>query len=125
MSLPSGVQLAWTDYRVLASHGDSCCLMEVRPVTGFKHQIRVHLADGLMCPILGDHKFTGPLVRRSGVLKKKLKSLNMPPRGAMLLHAYELRIPDYRVKGKSLVIRTPLPERFQSAAKKLGLPKLK
>ena len=99
--------------------------MEVQPITGFKHQIRVHLADGLMCPILGDYKFAGPLVRLSGVLKKKLKSLSLPPRVAMLLHAYELRIPDYRVKGKSLVIRAPLPERFRLTAKKLGLNKLR
>ena len=118
------MQLAWTDYRVLASRGNSCCLLELRPVTGFKHQLRVHLADGLMCPILGDYKFAGPLVRLSGGLRKKLKSLNLPPRVPMMLHAYELKIPDYCVKGKSLVIRAPLPERFRLTTKKLELTKL-
>ena len=27
-------------------------------MSGVKHQIRVHLAQGLGCPILGDHKYS-------------------------------------------------------------------
>ncbi|KFO94788.1 RNA pseudouridylate synthase domain-containing protein 4, partial [Buceros rhinoceros silvestris] len=48
---------AVTRYRRLASSA-GCSLLELQPITGGKHQIRVHLAYGLGCPILGDHKYS-------------------------------------------------------------------
>lgn len=50
-------QKAVTEYTVLSSHGNAA-LVELVPQTGVKHQIRVHLASGLGCPVLGDHKFS-------------------------------------------------------------------
>ncbi|XP_048368983.1 pseudouridylate synthase RPUSD4, mitochondrial [Sphaerodactylus townsendi] len=50
-------QKAVTRYRILSS-ASSCSLLELQPVTGVKHQLRVHLAYGLGCPILGDHKYS-------------------------------------------------------------------
>ncbi|XP_068023383.1 tRNA pseudouridine(38/39) synthase isoform X2 [Melanerpes formicivorus] len=52
-----GAESAVTRYRRLAS-ATACSLLELQPVTGVKHQIRVHLAYGLGCPILGDHKYS-------------------------------------------------------------------
>ena len=40
------------------SKKDSAALLELSPMTGVKHQLRVHLAFGLGCPILGDHKYS-------------------------------------------------------------------
>ncbi|XP_053943112.1 pseudouridylate synthase RPUSD4, mitochondrial isoform X1 [Cuculus canorus] len=48
---------AVTQYRLLA-RSSACSLLELQPITGVKHQIRVHLAYGLGCPILGDHKYS-------------------------------------------------------------------
>lgn len=48
---------AITHYRVLQSIKEASFL-EVEPVTGIKHQIRVHLGMGLGCPIIGDHKYS-------------------------------------------------------------------
>ncbi|XP_070814803.1 pseudouridylate synthase RPUSD4, mitochondrial-like [Chaetodon trifascialis] len=48
---------AVTKYRVLDSSG-GCSLVELQPVTGVKHQMRVHMAFALSCPILGDHKYS-------------------------------------------------------------------
>ena len=48
---------AITKYRVLDSN-DYAALIECQPLTGIKHQIRVHLSCGLNCPILGDHKYS-------------------------------------------------------------------
>ncbi|NXD18717.1 RUSD4 synthase, partial [Nothocercus nigrocapillus] len=78
-----GAESAVTRYRVLAA-ASGCSLLELQPITGkrrrrrsrcvplptgsgdvsplpgagVKHQIRVHLAYGLGCPILGDHKYS-------------------------------------------------------------------
>ncbi|KAM4613386.1 pseudouridylate synthase RPUSD4, mitochondrial [Polymixia lowei] len=48
---------AVTKYRVLDS-SSGCSLVEIQPLTGGKHQIRVHMASALSCPILGDHKYS-------------------------------------------------------------------
>ncbi|XP_030064886.1 pseudouridylate synthase RPUSD4, mitochondrial isoform X2 [Microcaecilia unicolor] len=53
----SNAHSAVTRYRVLDSF-DSCALLELHPITGIKHQLRVHMAFGLGCPILGDHKYS-------------------------------------------------------------------
>ncbi|XP_037697832.1 mitochondrial RNA pseudouridine synthase RPUSD4 isoform X1 [Choloepus didactylus] len=49
--------VAVTRYQVLSSTLPSA-LLELQPVTGIKHQLRVHLSFGLDCPILGDHKYS-------------------------------------------------------------------
>lgn len=81
----------------------------------------MHLADGLMCPVLGDYKFGGRLYRLSDQLRRKLKSLKYV-RGYLYLHAAELEIPDYQDrKGKSLIIKAPPPHHFKQTAAILGL----
>ena len=53
-----GGKPACTDYRLLAQH-DGVGWLELRPLTGRTHQIRVHMAE-LGCPILGDTAYGGP-----------------------------------------------------------------
>ena len=48
-----GGQAAVTDWRLLGT-GDGVSWLELTPRTGRTHQIRVHCASGLGCPILGD-----------------------------------------------------------------------
>lgn len=48
---------AITNYKVLHSIREAA-FVEIQPVTGTKHQIRVHMGMGLGCPILGDHKYS-------------------------------------------------------------------
>ncbi|XP_028262390.1 pseudouridylate synthase RPUSD4, mitochondrial [Parambassis ranga] len=50
-------QPAVTKYKVLDSRS-GCSLVELQPFTGVKHQLRVHMAFALGCPILGDHKYS-------------------------------------------------------------------
>jgi len=52
-----GGKLALTEYRVVekfAAHGAAHSLLECRLLTGRTHQIRLHLAHVLKCPIVGD-----------------------------------------------------------------------
>ena len=67
-----GAKWAASDYRVLAAGAVS--LVEVKLITGRKHQIRVHLAS-LGCPVIGD------AVYGQGV----------NPAGRLGLHAWRLR----------------------------------
>uniref|UniRef100_A0A1D1ZHX3 RNA pseudourine synthase 3, mitochondrial n=1 Tax=Anthurium amnicola TaxID=1678845 RepID=A0A1D1ZHX3_9ARAE len=57
---PSGIdgsQEAITEYRVLGPTIKGCSWVELRPVTGRKHQLRVHCAEALGTPIVGDYKY--------------------------------------------------------------------
>jgi 23S rRNA pseudouridine1911/1915/1917 synthase len=71
-------------------------LVEARPRTGRRHQVRVHLAHAGM-PILGDavHGDAGPRAPRP------------------MLHAHRLALP-HPLTGEPLAIASPLPEDFAS-----------
>jgi 23S rRNA-/tRNA-specific pseudouridylate synthase len=65
-------------------------LLELQPSTGRKHQLRVHCAELLKSPILGDKKYN----------KKPLHE-------ELFLHAYKLIINDMGIE-----IIAPIPEYF-------------
>jgi len=69
---------AETHFKVLSSIKD-CAFLEIRPITGVKHQIRVHLGLGLGCPILGDHKYSH---------RDKMAPQRLPPQ---ILHRLKLK----------------------------------
>ncbi|XP_059447016.1 RNA pseudouridine synthase 4, mitochondrial [Corylus avellana] len=50
-------QHAITEYRVLKSSCHGCTWLELSPLTGRKHQLRVHCAEVLGTPIVGDLKY--------------------------------------------------------------------
>uniref|UniRef100_A0A131YH01 Pseudouridylate synthase RPUSD4, mitochondrial n=1 Tax=Rhipicephalus appendiculatus TaxID=34631 RepID=A0A131YH01_RHIAP len=115
---------AITHYRVLCSHGRAAYL-EVKPVTGVKHQIRVHLGFGLRCPILGDHKYShlrelapqrlsGDLLDRLNVRQTKVRHIPMH------LHASAVLIPEI-LDGKNLLVTAQLPYHFLQNLKRLKL----
>ena len=84
-------------------------------------QVRVHLADALLCPVVGDYKFGGPLFRAVPGLKRKLKTIELKKKYPMCLHAYEICIPDYHRNGEPLVITAPPPTDFSQVAYELKL----
>jgi 23S rRNA-/tRNA-specific pseudouridylate synthase len=70
---------AITKFRVLDSNNNAA-LVECQPLTGFQHQIRAHLAFGLGCPILGDHKYShhiknAPQVSFFVFIRKKMRKV--------------------------------------------------
>uniref|UniRef100_A0A803KQM4 Pseudouridine synthase RsuA/RluA-like domain-containing protein n=1 Tax=Chenopodium quinoa TaxID=63459 RepID=A0A803KQM4_CHEQI len=57
---PSGLeayQEALTEYRVLGPMINGCSWIELQPHTSWKHQLRVHCAEALGTPIVGDYKY--------------------------------------------------------------------
>ncbi|MBN9543472.1 MAG: RluA family pseudouridine synthase [Alphaproteobacteria bacterium] len=50
---------AKTLFNVLDHYGNDLSLIEFKPVTGRKHQIRIHASRALNTPILGDGKYGG------------------------------------------------------------------
>nr|WP_262908756.1 RluA family pseudouridine synthase [Hymenobacter translucens] len=89
---PQG-QRSELDYRVLGPAGNRF-LIEVNPITGRPHQIRVQLATGLGTPIVGDVKygFLAPL-----------------PDVSIALHARRLEF-KHPVGGELMRIEAPLPD---------------
>ena len=89
-------------------------------VLGLRHQLRVHLADSLQCPVLGDHKFGGRLLRLDPTLTRKVKIMDVE-KGHLYLHAKEVELAGYYGNNKPLVIQAKLPDHFETAIEKLGL----
>ncbi|NXW57114.1 RUSD4 synthase, partial [Eurystomus gularis] len=112
---------AVTRYRRLAS-SSACSLLELQPITGVKHQIRVHLAYGLGCPILGDHKYSHwsklapqklPAITLRRLKLEQSKARHLP----LHLHAHRLSLP----LGQQLDLACKPPLFFQKTLKKLEL----
>jgi len=61
-----GSKLAELDYKVLQTEGE-LSLLEVKPLTGRGHQIRVQLA-GINCPLFGDNKYGKNKTKMSSTL---------------------------------------------------------
>jgi 23S rRNA pseudouridine955/2504/2580 synthase len=99
-------QPARTRYRVLDRAGNRAAWVELQPLTGRTHQLRVHMA-AIGHPIVGDGKYGGQDAFLSGTISRK-----------MHLHARRLIIdhPD----GAPLDVVAPLPEHFATGMEQLG-----
>lgn len=76
-------QVAKTVYRIVARAGRVASWLAMEPLTGRTHQLRVHAADALHTPILGDGKYGGAnAYLESSDVSRKLH-----------LHARGIRIP--------------------------------
>jgi len=102
----AGGQSARTRYRVIDRAGNRAAWVELHPLTGRTHQLRVHMA-AIGHPIVGDGKYGGQEAFLSGSISRK-----------MHLHARRLIIehPD----GAPLDVTAPLPEHFAMGMEQLG-----
>ena len=99
-------QPAKTRYRVVDRAGNRAAWVELQPLTGRTHQLRVHLA-AIGHPIVGDGKYGGPEAFLTGSISRK-----------MHLHARRLIIdhPD----GAPLDVTAELPAHFAASMEQLG-----
>jgi 23S rRNA pseudouridine955/2504/2580 synthase len=99
-----------TRYRIVERAGNSAAWVELQPLTGRTHQLRVHMA-AIGHPIVGDGKYGGKSAFLTGAISRKLH-----------LHSRRLRIdhPD----GGAIDITAPVPEHFAASLDALGFDPL-
>ncbi|MCP5559284.1 MAG: RluA family pseudouridine synthase [Verrucomicrobiaceae bacterium] len=89
---------AVTEWKQLSRYKD-CALIQCRLLTGRTHQIRVHMKEGLLCPILGD-----PIYGNIG--KQKVPSTRL------MLHAWRLAF-HHPVHDKPLNFEAKIPDEYR------------
>ncbi|XP_052170694.1 RNA pseudouridine synthase 3, mitochondrial isoform X2 [Diospyros lotus] len=95
-------QEAVTEYRVLGPTINGCSWIELRPHTSRKHQLRVHCAEALGTPIVGDYKY-GWFVHRRW---KQMPRVDIEP---ITGKPYKLRRPEgLDVQKGSVLSKVPL-----------------
>ena len=97
---------ARTRYRVIDRAGSRAAWVELQPLTGRTHQLRVHMA-AIGHPIVGDGKYGGQDSFLTGAISRKLH-----------LHARRLRI-DHPDEGR-IDVTAELPEHFADSMANLG-----
>ncbi len=99
-------QRALTHFTTVSVAGRTLSWLQLVPVTGRKHQLRVHLA-AIGHPIIGDGKYGGEEAQPTGNLSRKLH-----------LHARSLKIP--HPDGGMFEIEAPLEGHIAASWKFLG-----
>jgi 23S rRNA pseudouridine955/2504/2580 synthase len=99
-----------TRYRVIDRAGNRAAWVELQPLTGRTHQLRVHMA-AIGHPIVGDGKYGGKGAFLTGTISRKLH-----------LHSRRLRIdhPD----GGAIDVSAEAPEHFAASLDALGFDPL-
>jgi 23S rRNA pseudouridine955/2504/2580 synthase len=102
---------AITDYRTLDNAAQKLAWLELQPLTGRTHQLRVHCV-AMRTPILGDEKYEEP--DQNGAFGAIVPGLSE----ALHLHARALSLP--HPAGGTLVVEANLPPHMRETFAKLG-----
>ncbi len=100
-----GAQASQSCYRTLAA-GDDGALVELEPLTGRMHQLRVHMAH-IDRPLVGDIRYGGALTAAGRAA------------GRLMLHAAALDFP--HPEGGRVTVCAPPPEDFRLLAEAMGV----
>ena len=93
-------------YQVQDHLADKVSWLQMSPLTGRTHQLRIHAAQVLRTPIIGDTRYG---------IKTEIEK-NLPHK--MFLHARAITIPVSNKK--SLIVEAPVPKHFQQAFQQFG-----
>ena len=102
---------AVTEYRTLDSAGQKLAWLELKPLTGRTHQLRVHCV-AIGAPILGDRKYARP--DQNGAFAATIEGLS----DELHLHARALAFP--HPAGGMLVVEADLPPHMAGTFRTLG-----
>lgn len=101
-------KFARTAYRILETAGQKISWLAFQPVTGRTHQIRIHTAEGLGAPIMGDGKYGGEDAKVAGLVHSN----------KMHLHARGIQVPN--MSGGMHNIFAPPTDFFEESCRFLG-----
>jgi hypothetical protein len=94
-----GAKSAVTEWKLL-HRSSSAALLLLQPVTGRTHQLRVHCADVLKCPVVGDHKY--------GASLSQMRDGSESVGSRLQLHAAALVVPQNLVTPQLLKLCMPV-----------------
>lgn len=100
---------AKTEYRVCESLARRFALMELKPLTGRTHQLRVHM-QAIGCPIVGDEKYGGG----------EMQAADVGISEGLHLHARRVVIPAFG-GGKKIDVTAPFPPHMKESFRNLGI----
>ena len=103
-------KFAQTIYRVLDQAGQQASWLAMEPLTGRTHQLRVHAADALNTPVIGDGKYGGAEAYLGG------DNISQD----LHLHARMINIP-HPASGKPLEIKAEMPDHMRETLSFLGM----
>src|SRR5690606_17531998 len=95
--------------RTLDMLGGKFTFVELKPLTGRTHQLRVHM-QAIGCPIVGDHKYGGAT--------EAAEMLGVE--NVLHLHARQIIIPPM-LGNKKIVVNAPLPPHMKKSFDALGI----
>lgn len=99
---------AQTEFSVIDRVGDDAALVAFWPRTGRTHQIRVHSADALECPIIGDIKYGGG----------RMEGFDLDQR--LHLQAFRIAFPNPNKRNQILDISIPIADDLKKTCTDLG-----
>ncbi len=108
MAVDEEGQKATTEYRTIDMLARKFALVELKPLTGRTHQLRVHM-QAIGCPIVGDHKYGGSM--------NDAKSIGVE--NVLHLHARRISIP--QPSGRPIQVSAPLPPHMAASFEALGI----
>jgi 23S rRNA pseudouridine955/2504/2580 synthase len=108
MQVSESGKRAISEYHVVEMLGGKFSVVELSPVTGRTHQLRVHMAE-IGHPIVGDGKYGGKLLEKAMDVENKLH-----------LHAARIQIPAM-LGAKKIDVRAPLPPHMKKSFDTLGI----
>ena len=101
---------ALTFYQVIEKIGSKYAWLELKPITGRTHQLRIH-CSALGNPIVGDRKYKNSEDKNSHDLPYSFKKLFLHARYVTFIHP---------ISKKTIEIEAPLPEHMGSVWKHFG-----
>jgi 23S rRNA-/tRNA-specific pseudouridylate synthase len=111
IDLPVDERPARSKYRVVERCGTAAALLEFDIYTGRKHQVRVHAAEGLSCPVLLDTLYKIDEDEGSGL--ENLVEID-GSKQQFFLHASSLSIPEFGID-----VEAPLPSWWDATVSSL------
>lgn len=109
MQVDKAGQKALTEYHVLEMLARKFALVELSPLTGRTHQLRVHM-QAIGCPIVGDHKYGGATEA----------AVSLGVENILHLHARKISLPPL-LGGRAVTVTAPLPPHMKNSFEALGL----